>query len=319
MKEKKMKRQLSKRARREERQFYLFILPWVVGFCLFTLVPLLCSVVFSLFDFSKLDLAMGNELRFVGFENFEKIIKDIVYVEDGALKVGHFGEAIGNTFFYAIVRVFVGLAISFLFAALLNRNIKFKKLFRVLIYVPAIIPIVGSAIVWKGLFDERFSFFNFLLNYLGIGPVNWLGTNAMGSVLLMSVWCGIGPTMIIILAALQSVPNELLEAAKVDGANVFHRYVHIVLPMISPTILYILITGFIGCLQAYAEFDLVTGGGPGYSTTTMSMLVIRAMDGEGLGYACAMAWIICIVVMLFTLLFFKFTQGKVYYAEGEDK
>lgn len=319
MMKKRNKRLLSKSARREERQFWLFILPWIVGFCLFTLVPILCSIVFSLFRFSKLDLAMGNQLEFVGTDNFEKIFREIVYYEEGSWHIGHFGEAIGNTFFYAIVRVFVGLAVSFLFAALLNRNLKFKKLFRVLIYIPAIIPIVGSAIVWKGLFDERFSFFNYLLNYLGIGPINWLGTNAMGSVLLMSVWCGIGPTMIIILAALQSVPNELLEAAKVDGANVFHRYVHIVLPMISPTILYILITGFISCLQAYAEFDLVTGGGPGYSTTTMSMLVIRAMDGEGLGYACAMAWVICLIVMVFTLLFFRFTQKRVYYAEGDDK
>ncbi len=313
------KTKLSKRARREERQFWTYISPWIIGFCLFTLIPLACSVVFSMFSFSKLDLAMGNELEFVGLENFGKIFQDILYVEDGTLKVGHFGEAIGNTFFYAIVRVFVGLAVSFFFAALLNRNLKFKKLFRILIYIPAIIPMVGSAIVWKGLFDERFSFFNYLLNYLGIGPINWMGEGAMGSVLLMSVWCGIGPTMIIILAALQTVPNELLEAAQIDGANIFQRYWHIVLPTISPTILYVLTTGFISCLQAYAEFDLVTGGGPGYSTTTMSMLVIRAMDGEGLGYACAMAWVICIVVMIFTMLFFKFTQGKVYYAEGDDK
>ncbi len=126
--------------------------------------------------------------------------------------------------------------------------------------------------------------------------------------------------MIIILASLQSVPNELLEAAQVDGANIFQKYKNIVLPMISPTILYIVVTGFIGCLQAYAEFDLVTGGGPGHQTTTMSMLVVNAMNDRsyGLGYACAAAWLICIIVMVFTLIFFKFTQGRVYYAEGGD-
>ena len=133
----------------------------------------------------------------------------------------------------------------------------------------------------------------------------------------MSVWCGIGPTMIIILAALQSVPQDLIESSTIDGANVWQRYTKIVLPTISPTILYVLVTGFIGTLQAYSEFDLVTGGGPGYKTTTMSMLVIRAMDSEGLGYACAMAWIICFIVLIFTLIFFAVSKGKVYYREGE--
>ncbi|MEG2014993.1 MAG: sugar ABC transporter permease, partial [Clostridia bacterium] len=172
--------------------------------------------------------------------------------------------------------------------------------------------------VWKGLFDERFSFFNFLLSIIGVAPVDWLGSNAMGSVLLMSIWCGIGPTMIIILAALQTVPKDILEAAQIDGANVFQRYRLIVVPTISSTIMYVLITGLIGTLQAYAEFDLITGGGPGYSTTTLSMLVIRAMDNEGLGYACAMAWVICAIVLIFTLIFFRFVKSKVYYAEGSD-
>ncbi len=308
----------SKLARKEERQFYLYVLPWILGFSLFTLVPLVCSIVFSMFDFSKLDLAMGNEMKFVGFDNFKMIFKDILYTENSKLNYGHFGEAIYNTFFYTIIRVFLGLVISFIFAALLNRSLKFKKLFRVLVYIPAIIPIVGSAIVWKGLFDERFSFFNYLFGLFGIMPVDWLGNNAMGSVLLMSIWCGIGPTMIIILAALQNVPQDLLEAAELDGANVFHRYIHIVLPLVSPTVVYILVTGCISCLQAYAEFDLVTGGGPGYKTTTMSMMVIDAMDAEGLGYACAMAWVICLIVLLFTGFFFYFIQKKTYYAEGGD-
>ena len=207
--------------------------------------------------------------------------------------------------------------ISFLFATILNKKIWGRKLFRILIYIPAIIPIVGSAIVWKGLFDEQFSFFNFLISIIGVAPVDWLGNNAMGSVLLMSIWCGIGPTMLIILAGLQSVSQDVIEASIIDGANAFQRYWHIVIPTISPTILYVLITGFIGTLQAYSEFDLITGGGPGYKTTTMSMLVIQSMNNEGLGYACAMAWIICFIVLIFTLIFFAVTKGKIYYREGD--
>ena len=302
-----MQKVKSKLSNKETGAFYLYISPWLIGFTLFTLVPLVCSIYFSLFSFKKLDLAMGNELTFVGLENFKDILfnNDVFYV------------AIGNTFYYSIIRVFVGCILSFIFASLLNKKIWGKRLFRVLIYVPAVIPIVGSSIVWKGLFDERFSFFNFLLSIIGVAPIDWLGTNAMGSVLFMSIWCGIGPTMIIILAALQSVPQDLIESSTIDGANAWQRYMHIVLPTISPTILYVLITGFIGTLQAYSEFDLVTGGGPGYKTTTMSMLVIRSMDNEGLGYACAMAWIICFIVLVFTLVFFAISKGKVYYREGD--
>lgn len=305
------KMQLSKRAKREERQFLAYVSPWMIGFLLFTVVPLVLSVVYSFYSFTTLDLARGNELKFVGFQNFVDIL---------TAPNSPFFTAVGNTFLYAVVRVFVGFVVSFVFAVLLNRNLKLKKLFRVLVYIPAIIPMVGSALVWKGLFDKRFSFFNYLLNYIGIPPVDWTGSASMSSVMLMSIWCGIGPTMIIILSALQNVPQDLMEAADIDGASIWHKYTKIVLPLISPTVLYILVTGFIGCLQAYAEFDLVTGGGPGYSTTTMSMLVVDAMKNSnyGLGYACALAWLICIIVIVFTLIFFKFSAGKVYYEEGND-
>lgn len=301
------RKKMTKRSIKETAQFYLFISPWLIGFILFTFIPLLASIYFSLFDFSKLDLALGNKLYFVGFDNF----KDILFNNDV------FYTAVGNTFYYSIVRVFVGCFISFLFAAILNKKIWGRKIFRILIYIPAIIPIVGSAIVWKGLFDEQFSFFNFLLSIIGVAPIDWLGNNAMGSVLLMSIWCGIGPTMLIILAGLQSVSQDIIEASIIDGANSFQRYIHIVLPTISPTIFYVLITGFIGTLQAYSEFDLITSGGPGYKTTTMSMLVINSMNNEGLGYACAMAWIICFIVLFFTLIFFAITKGKIYYREEE--
>lgn len=302
-----IRKKMSIREKKETGLFYLFISPWIIGFTLFTLVPLVASIYFSLFDFTKLDLALGNELYYVGLGNFKDILfnNDVFYI------------SIKNTFYYSFVRVLLGCFISFIFASILNQKIWGRKLFRILIYIPAIIPIVGSAIVWKGLFDEQFSFFNFLLSVVGVAPIDWLGNNAMSSVLLMSIWCGIGPTMLIILAGLQSVSQEVIEASIIDGANTLQRYRHIVLPTISPTIFYVLITGFIGTLQAYSEFDLITAGGPGYKTTTMSMLVINSMNNEGLGYACAMAWIICFIVLFFTLIFFAITKGKIYYREGE--
>ncbi len=292
---------------KREFTFYAFVSPWIIGFLCFTLVPMALSVYYSFHSISKLGLGVGTPARFVGFAHF----KDI-FTNSPA-----FGTALCNTFIYSIVRVFGGVFVSFLFAALLNRKMPGKKIFRTLIYIPAIIPMVGSAIVWKAVFDESFSFFNFLLGEIGLPSVDWLGKNAMGSVMLMSIWCGIGPTMIIMLAALQTVPSSLVEAAEMDGAGALRKQWNIVVPYIGSTFVYVLVTGFIGCLQAYAEFDLITEGGPGISTTTITMLVVDSMN-DNLGYACALAWVIFMIVLAFTLVFFKITNKAVYYAGGDD-
>lgn len=164
----------------------------------------------------------------LAYETFARHGKSYEIRRAGTLR-GHIHQNAGIRYgfekhaFYAVVRVFGGAVVSYLFAVMLNRKVWGRKIFRTLIYIPAIIPMVGSAIVWQALFDESFSFFNYILSLLHLPEVDWLGKNAMGSVMLMSIWCGIGPTMIIILAALQTVPQELLEAAEIDGAGGFRK------------------------------------------------------------------------------------------------
>jgi multiple sugar transport system permease protein len=223
-----------------------------------------------------------------------------------------------NTFVFTVIRVSVGVFIAILVAILLNRNFLGRKLFRTMIYIPALLPVVGSAIVWRQIFSNDFSLFNFLLGFLGVSPITWMSwDHAMGSILLMSIWCGIGPTMIIIHAALQNVPQSLVESAELDGAGSFAKFRNITLPMISPTILYVVITGIIGALQAFVEMQLLNGNSE--STITFTMIVMNnVFSGFGLGYASAMSWIIFIVVGVLTAVFFKVINSTVYYENKVD-
>ncbi len=288
---------------RERVWFYAFLSPWIIGFLAFTIVPMLTSVYYSFYKIHVFNMNVV-EPTFVGFKNFKYIFEDRLFL-----------KSIGNTFTYAIIRVPVGIIVSLLVAVLLNRKMPGTKLFRTLIYLPAMIPIVGSTIVWRQLFSNDFSLLNFLIGNIGLGPVKWSSyDNAMGSVLLMSIWCGIGPSMIILLAALQNVPVSQMEAAELDGANAVQKFFHIVVPMLSPTLFYLLITGIIGALQAYAEMSLLQM--PGDSTTTMTMVVVQnmyRMDGYGIGYSSAMSWFIFFVVGLITVVFFRVTNKFVYY------
>jgi len=303
--EKSLSKNKKNREAKNERAFFAFLSPWLIGFLLFTLIPMAFSLFFS---FNKVSVNNLEGLKWVGLDNFSLILRgDSV-----------FWVALRNTFIFAALRVGVGVIIAILVALLLNHNFRLKRLLRTLIFIPALLPIVGSAIVWRQLFSNDFSLFNYLLNFIGISPVSWMSwNNAMGSILLMSIWCGIGPTMIIIHASLQNVPQSLVEAAEIDGANSFVKFKNITLPMISPTIFYIVITGIIGALQAFVEMQLLNGNSE--STTTLTMQVMsNVFSGFGLGYASAMSWIIFVIVGVLTAIFFKVINRAVYYENKVD-
>jgi len=299
-----------KRSTRQRINFYLFVSPWILGFCIFSILPMLTSLYYSFTKITVLGLGRRNP-EWIGVENYIA-----VFTDDNV-----FIRSIQNTFIFSFGRVFLGIIVALLVALLMNTKIPGKRIYRTLIYLPAIIPIVGSAILWKQLFSTDFSLFNYFLSIIGIPPVEWLSyDNAMGSIIFMSIWSGLGPTMIILLAALQNVPRELIEAAKVDGANTVIRFRHITIPMVSPTIVYLLVTGFISALQAYAEMDLLTGGGPGNVTTTMAMnVVFNAFDGRGMGYASAQAWVIFAIILVFSIFFFKIINKRAYYESGDGQ
>lgn len=301
---------IHKRQKRETAQFYLYILPWIVGFSLFTIIPMISSLVYSFQKVSILDL--NGTGTFIGFQNYINIFKDDLFL-----------SSIGNTFFYAFVKTFVSLFLALLFALLLNKKFRGNKLVRILVYLPAIIPSVASIMVWSQLFSKDFSLLNYFLSFFGISPIDWTSySNSMGSVLLMGIWTSIGPNMLICLAALQGVPEEVIEASKLDGANAVERLFSVTIPTISPTLFFISITGIIGGLQAYAEMQLLFGNGTDKTLTMAWNVVLNAFSLDGsktMGYACAQAWVLFVIIIIFTAIYFKVSNKLVFYGNGGDK
>lgn len=296
---------MKSRARRHEiRMFYTFISPWLIGFLCFSVIPILASLYFSFTRYEVIDSPL-----WIGLENYRKIFtgQDPVFL-----------KSFFNTFRFAIARVLLGLAVPLLLALLLNRNIKGKRILRTLVYLPAIIPAVGAALIWQYMFAGDFGLLNYFLSLFGVPRIEWLNyDNAMNSIILMSVWCGIGPTMTILIASLQGVPASLYEASYIDGASAWHRFWKITLPMISSTLFYLLITSIISSIQVFTEIKLLTNGGPADATTSLTIQVYNDAF-TNMGYSSAKAWVIFVVVLFFTLFFFKYVQKAVYYEGGRE-
>ena len=291
------------------RNFYLYVSPWIIGFSLFTIIPMVFSLITSFTDATALTLFSDNN-SFISFDNYK-----LIFTNDP-----DFIKSITNTVTYAVFRTIFVIVLS-LAMAMLVFKLPCSKLLRTFAYLPSVIPIVGAALIWQLLFDTNASVFNNLLVSIGLNPIEFSSyDNALGSVILMSVWTGIGPTMIIFTAAIAQVPDDLLESAEIDGANKWQKFSKIILPLIIPNILFVAITGMISGLQAYAEMDLLFGGGPGDATITMTMQVVGNMYADsvkGFGYACAQSWVIFLLVMVFTVIFFALNKKYMFY--GEEK
>jgi len=296
----------SRRAVRETAGFYCCILPFIIGFLLFTLIPMASSLYYSFNKMSILSIA-NDTVQWIGFKNYVKIFtSDTLFL-----------RSIGNTFIYAVIGTLCGIVPALLVSVWLNKKFYGNKVVRVLVYLPALIPAVASALVWLQLFSNDCSLFNTMLGWFGIPGINYLSYNqAIWSIILMNAWCTLGPNMILFIAALQGVPKDLIEAADLEGAGPVRKFFTITLPMISPTLFYQLVTGFIGGLQIYAQIVLLTGFGT-ETTISMAMSVVQnafnTMGNKTMGYACAQAWIMFIIILIFTGLFFKVLNRKVYY------
>lgn len=290
---------ISRKERENRRKFFLYIAPWLIGLTAFTIVPMLLSIVYSFTDV-RMATVNSEPLHFINFDNYVYI-----FTQDK-----DFQQAILNTFVYAFVKVILIVVLSLLFALMLNRKVIGRKVFRVMIYLPAVIPVVSVSLLWKLIFTGgEFNIANYFLSYLGLAPVNFFGngTSAMATVIFVGVWSGLGPTMLIVLAAIQGVSKELLEAAELDGANSFKRVIHIVIPSISKALVFVVLTSLISSLQAYAEVELLTAGGPGNSTMTMSLLIVKnafkTLGNKTLGYACAQGWIVFLLTFGFAIVY----------------
>jgi multiple sugar transport system permease protein len=306
-----MKKKIGRKERENRIKFFTYISPWLIGLTLFTIVPMFLSIIYSLTDV-KMTTVNSEPLNFIGLQNFIYI-----FTEDK-----DFQQAIVNTFTYAIIKVALIVVLSLLFALILNRKIFGRKTFRVMLYLPAVIPVVSVSLLWKLIFTGgEFNVANYFLSYLGLAPVNFFanGTSAMGTLIFVGVWSGLGPTMLILLAAIQGVNQELIEASQLDGANAFQRLIHIIIPSISKAMVFVILTSMISALQAYAEVDLLTAGGPGNSTMTMSLLIVqnafKTLGKKTLGYACAQGWVVFLLTFGLALIYVILSTKK----EKEDK
>ncbi|SMF52026.1 carbohydrate ABC transporter membrane protein 1, CUT1 family (TC 3.A.1.1.-) [Paenibacillus barengoltzii] len=287
---------------------YLFILPWLLGLVLFTVGPMLFSLLLA---FSRWDIITGvKSIEWVGLDNFKAIFQDELFYQ--SLKV---------TFVFALISVPLYQIFSLIAAMLLNMRTRGMKLFRLIYFMPSVIPAVAVSMMWVMIFNPEYGVLNRALTLVGIQGPAWLQdpSYALGALIVMGIW-GIGNTIIIYLSGLQGVPEELYEAAELDGAGRFRRFFSITLPMISPTIFFNLIMGIIGGFQYFTQAFVMTNGGPLNSTLFYNLyLYNKAFQDYEMGYASALSWILFVIILVFTLLVIRSSSMWVYYQGDDDK
>ena len=275
--------------------------PALAAILLFFAVPALASLLLSFTDFDIYALADTNNLRFVGFDNYSRLLANPL-----------FWQAMGNTFWFVIFGVPLIVAASLGAAVLVNaRTLRWRPVWRVALFAPFVTTLVATAVVWNYLLHTRYGLINYGLGLFGVGPVDWLGNpnTALPAILLFVTWKSFGYSMIIFLAALQTVPKDLEDAARVDGANAWMRFRHVTLPTIAPTILLVSILTVAGMFQLFAEPYVMTQGGPAGSTVT----VLYFMFEEGfrwwnLGSGAAVAFILFLCILAVTLVQLAFAR-----------
>lgn len=278
----------------------LFASPFFVGFICFTLYPVISSLYYS---FCKYTIV--STPKWVGFKNYFQL-----FVEDELFRISLY-----NSLYYAIFTIPLTLVVAIISALILNIPIRGQAVFRTCFYLPSITPVVASSVLWVWILNPQYGILNSVLEKIGITGPGWLADPKWSkpALILMSLW-GIGGTIIIFLAALQDIPQELYESAELDGANWWNKLWAITLPFITPAILYSLIMGLIGTLQFFAPVYVMTNGGPLNSTTMYAFYLYRqAFVYLNMGYACSMAWILFLIVLGGTILMFRSSSRWVYY------
>jgi ABC-type sugar transport system permease subunit len=295
----------SRLASRESWTGYLFILPGIIGFSIFVLYPLVSSIYYAMTEWNG-----ATAPRFIGLENFRYI-----FLEDPS-----FWGSVKATIVWVILSVPSGVAAGVLLALLVNRNLPGISLFRTILYLPTVLPIVATLTLWKFIYNPAVGLANQALNALGLPSSFWLGDVQLvfPALIVINLWAA-GGAMVIFLAALQAVPNELYEAAKLDGASDFRLFWNITIPMIGPVLLLQTITGIIGALQSLAQPQLLTGGGPDLTTNFLMWKIFNTAFGANqFGQAIALVWVLFVLIMIVTALTFRLSSVWVYAEEGSQ-
>jgi multiple sugar transport system permease protein len=285
---------------------YVFLSPWILGMVFFMGGPIIFSLILA---FCKWD--MITPINFVGMDNFVKMFSDMRFL-----------HSMYNTFYYTIFSVPLGIIGSIMVALLMNQKWKSVRLLRTIYYLPSVTAGVASAIIWMWLLNPDFRLINYGLSILGIKGPQWMADEvwAKPAFIIMSLW-GVGGNMIIYLAGLQGIPRQLYEAAEIDGAGMMQKFRYVTLPMLTPVIFFNLIMSIVWSFQIFTQVYVMTGGqgGPADSTLVMVLYIYQqAFKFHNMGYASAIAWVLFIIILLFTMLQFKISGGWVHY-EGELK
>jgi multiple sugar transport system permease protein len=292
---------IGKLARREELAFYLFISPWIIGFLLFTGGPILAAFGISFSEYSIL-----QPPRWIGLENYQLLFADELFF-----------TSLVNTLYYVGVSVPLGLSLAFLMAIALNQKVRGQTWFRTIFYLPSVVSGIAVALLWGWIFNGDFGLINFLLSLVGITGPQWLfsTTWAMPAFIIMSLW-GVGGSMIVFLAGLQSIPEHLYEAAEIDGAGELAKFRHVTLPMMSPVIFFNMIVMVIGAFQIFDQVYIMTQGKGGPANATLVYVLYLYRNGFEyfrMGYASALAWIFFLVILAITITQFVGAKHWVYY------
>ena len=277
------------------RAAWYFLAPALALIGIFFFLPVVAALLLSFTDFDLYAVADASNVRVVGIDNYTRLFRDPI-----------FWRALRNTFYFALVGGPLTVAVSLGAALLVNARLaRFRGLFRTVYFAPVVTTLVAVAVVWRYLLHARYGLVNYGLEQIGVQPVDWLGDPhwSMPAIILLAVWKNFGYNMIIFIAGLQNIPEELYEAAHIDGATGWRRFRHITLPMLAPTFLFVGIITMIGYFQLFAEPYVMTQGGPIKSTLS----VVLYMYEEGfrwwrMGYAAAIAFVLFAIILLATLI-----------------
>jgi len=281
---------------------YLFILPTYIGFTIFILYPLIESVRISFQEFSLLS---GS--TYIGLDNYVQMFAD------SRLRIAYI-----NTIIFTLFAVFFNAGIGLILAVMLNRRLPvlMRNLYRSIFFFPVLIAHTYIAVIWRFLYQQDTGVINYYLGVFGVEPIPWLSNThwAMAAIIILDVWKNTGFAMLVFLAGLQSIPNEYYEAAQLDGANERQLFFRITIPLLSPTIFFILVIFMIGALQVFDTIIVLTQGGPGDATRSVVLYVYEiAFRTFNMGYAAAVSMTLFAIILVLTALQFWVSRRWVHY------
>ena len=280
-----------------------FVSPWLIGFVWFFLYPTVASLYYSFTSYNVL-----QPPTWVGLSNYIEMTQD-----------SRFWNSLSNTVYYTLLSVPLNILVAFTLALVLNQAIPGRAVLRTLVYIPVVLPITATAMIWMWIFNTNWGMLNNLLALIGIRGPAWLGSPlwAKPSLILMQTWL-VGAGILIFLAALQDVPRVLYEAAEVDGAGPWRKLINVTIPMVTPAMLFTLLTGLIAAFQVFASAWIMTNGGPVRATEFYILyLYNNGFKFFKMGYASAMAWVLFIIVLVVSVITFRSSARWVYYGGQE--